>query len=190
MQADRAGHELPRPAGSPWQTANTCDQVKDLREGYELPFEWDYAVNPAGPAGFRCWGDTDQIIISPTSDSPDDAFNWMLYRSSKEAWEEAYDGGIILAFSDGPTRKSIFSSKAYMEPLGVIDTDMIQEGLRVHDPESLCAAYAGPVSHHLHHHAHRGRERAARGQERGTGRRGYVRPDRRDSGQRYRSHGS
>lgn len=108
--------------------ANTCDQLRDLREGYELPFEWDYVVLPDGGAGYRCWGDTDQIVITPTSENPDDAFAWMLYRSSKEAWEQAYDGGIILAYSDGPTRYSIFESKAYQEPLGMIDIQMIQQG--------------------------------------------------------------
>ncbi len=108
--------------------ANTCDQLRDLREGFELPFEWDYVLLPDGGAGFRCWGDTDQIIITPTSKSPDDAFKWMLYRSSREAWEQAYDGGIILAFSDGPPRKSIFESKAYQEPLAKVDKKMIAEG--------------------------------------------------------------
>jgi len=108
--------------------ANTCDQTKDLREGYELPFEWDYVVPPDGGAGYRCWGDTDQIIITPTSKSPDDAFKWMLFRGSLEAWEQAYEGGIILAYSDGPTRKSIFESKAYQEPIGKVDIKMIQAG--------------------------------------------------------------
>ena len=108
--------------------ATTCDQVRDLREGYELPFEWDFCVLPASTAGFRCWGDTDQIIITPTCQNPDDAFNWMLYRGSKDAWEEAYAGGIMLAFSDGPTRYSIFESEAYTEPLGKIDVNMIREG--------------------------------------------------------------
>ena len=108
--------------------ANTCDQTRDLREGYELPFEWDYVVLPDGGAGFRCWGDTDQIVITPTSTSPDDAFAWMLYRGSKEAWEQAYEGGIILAYSDGPTRRSIFETKAYQEPLGKVDIKMIETG--------------------------------------------------------------
>lgn len=110
------------------QGATTCDHVRDLREGYELPFEWGFVPLPASTAGFRVWGDTDQIIITPTSKNPDAAFDWMLYRSSKEAWEEAYEGGIILAYSDGPTRKSIFQSKAFTEPLGKIDLTMIQEG--------------------------------------------------------------
>jgi ABC-type glycerol-3-phosphate transport system substrate-binding protein len=108
--------------------ANTCDRLRDLREGYELPFEWNYVVLPDGGAGYRCWGDTDQIVITPTSENPDEAFAWMLYRSSREAWEQAYEGGIILAYSDGPTRYSIFESKAYQEPLGMIDIKMIEEG--------------------------------------------------------------
>lgn len=108
--------------------ATTCDSVRDLREGRELPFEWDFVVYPAGAAGFRTWGDTDQIVIASDSPNPDLAFEWMVYRSSKEAWEESYEKGIILAFSDGPTRWSIFESKAYTEPLAGIDINMIREG--------------------------------------------------------------
>lgn len=127
MQANEMGINFPT-GKMALGAATTCDTVRDLREGFELPFEWDFVVLPAGPAGFRCWGDTDQIIITASSMNPDPAFDWMLYRSSKEAWEEAYDGGIILAFSDGPTRYSIFESKAYTEPLAKVDLKMIQDG--------------------------------------------------------------
>lgn len=106
----------------------TCDSVRDLREGYELPFEWDFVLVPAGKAGFRCWGDTDQIVVSSSSENSQEAFDWTVYRSSLQAWEEGYDSGIKLAFSDGPTRYSIFESKAYTEPLGVLDIPMIREG--------------------------------------------------------------
>ena len=106
----------------------TCDSVRDLREGYELPFEWDFVLVPAGKAGFRCWGDTDQIVVSSASEYAQEAFDWAVYRSSLEAWEEGYDSGITLAFSDGPTRYSIFESKAYTEPLGALDIPMIREG--------------------------------------------------------------
>jgi multiple sugar transport system substrate-binding protein len=108
--------------------ATTCDSVRDLREGFELPFAWDFVVVPAGPAGFRTWGDTDQIIIASGSKNQQAAFDWMVYRSSKEAWEEAYEKGVKLAFSDGPTRWSIFESKAFTEPLGALDIAMIKEG--------------------------------------------------------------
>lgn len=110
------------------QGATTCDHVRDLRPGSELPFEWGFVPLPAGSAGFRVWGDTDQIIITSSSKNPDSAFDWMLYRNSKQAWEDTYAGGIILAFSDGPTRKSIFQSKAFTEPLGKIDLSMIEAG--------------------------------------------------------------
>ncbi|MEM7127571.1 MAG: extracellular solute-binding protein [Chloroflexota bacterium] len=108
----------------------TCDSVRDLREDRELPFEWDFVMLPAGSAGFRTWGDTDQIVVSSTSENAQAAFDWAVYRSSLEAWEEGYDAGIVLAFSDGPTRWSIFESKAYTEPLGVLDIEMIKEGYR------------------------------------------------------------
>ncbi|MBV7337709.1 hypothetical protein KFU94_57660 [Chloroflexi bacterium TSY] len=108
----------------------TCDSVRDLREDRELPFEWDFVVLPAGSAGFRTWGDTDQIVISSASENAQAAFDWAVYRSSLEAWEEGYENGIILAFSDGPTRWSIFESKAYTEPLGALDIEMIKEGYK------------------------------------------------------------
>ncbi len=127
MQANQLGINFPTGriavAG-----ATTCDSVRDLREERRLPFAWDFVVLPAGPAGFRTWGDTDQIVISTDSPNPDMAFNWAAYRSSKEAWEESYEQGITLAFSDGPTRMSIFESKAYTEPLGELDLDMIRAG--------------------------------------------------------------
>ena len=111
-------------------TGTTCDSVRSLRKGFELPFGWDFVVLPAGSAGFRCWGDTDQIVISSSSKNPNQAFDWMLYRSSKDAWEESYAAGIVLAYSDGPTRWSIFDSKAFTEPLAAIDVKMIAEGYK------------------------------------------------------------
>lgn len=110
--------------------ATTCGAVRDLREGRRLPFEWDFVLVPAGPSGFRCWGDTDQIVVSSTSANPEEAFAWTLYRSSLEIWEESYDAGIVMAFSDGPTRWSIFESKAFTEPIGELDIEMIKEGYR------------------------------------------------------------
>lgn len=110
--------------------ATTCDSVRDLRKGQELPFAWDFVVLPAGSAGFRTWGDTDQMVLTTTSAHPDIAFKWMAYRSSKEAWEESYEKGVVLAFSDGPTRWSIFESKAFTEPLAAIDINMIKEGYK------------------------------------------------------------
>jgi len=110
--------------------ATTCDQVRDLRSGYELPFAWEYVVLPAGAAGFRTWGDTDQIAIASSSPNPEAAFDWMVYRSSKDAWEETYDSGILLAFSDGPQRWSIFESRAFTEPLAGVDVNMIKEGYK------------------------------------------------------------
>ncbi len=108
----------------------TCDSVRNLQEGRRLPFAWDFVLLPAGPQGFRCWGDTDQIVISSTSPNADAAFDWTAYRSSREVWEEAYDAGTTLAFSDGPTRWSIFESRAFTEPLGELDIEMIKEGYR------------------------------------------------------------
>jgi len=111
-------------------STTTCDSPRDLRPGYELPFKWDYVILPAGPAGFRTWGDTDQIVLTVNSKNPDAAYKWMAYRSSKEAWEESYAKGVILAYSDGPTRWSIFESKAFTEPLAGMDIEMIKEGYR------------------------------------------------------------
>lgn len=108
----------------------TCGSVRALREDRRLPFEWDFVVLPAGPAGFRCWGDTDQIVVAESSPNPDEAFAWTAYRSSLEVWEESYDAGLTLAFSDGPTRWSIFDSPAFTEPLGELDIEMIKEGYR------------------------------------------------------------
>jgi len=110
--------------------ATTCDSVRDLRAGHELPFKWDFVVPPAGSAGVRVWGDTDQITISSSSKHVDEAFEWMVYRSSREAWEDTYGKGIMMAFSNGPTRWSIFESKAFTEPLGDIDMEMIKEGYK------------------------------------------------------------
>jgi ABC-type glycerol-3-phosphate transport system substrate-binding protein len=133
MQASKLGINFPT---SKLATAmgTTCDSVRDLRKGKELPFAWDFAVLPAGKAGFRTWGDTDQMALSATTKNQEAAFNWMVYRSSKEAWEEMYAKGIILAFSDGPTRFSIFESKAYTEPLAVLDVKMIREGYKATIP--------------------------------------------------------
>ena len=108
----------------------TCDSVQSLHPDKRLPFEWDFAVLPAGPAGFRCWGDTDQIVVSTASPNPDAAFDWAVFRSSLEAWEQAYDGGMKLAFTDGPTRWSIFDSPVFTEPIGELDIEMIKEGYR------------------------------------------------------------
>ncbi len=114
----------------------TCDSVQSLHPDKRLPFEWDFAILPAGPAGFRCWGDTDQIVVSTASPNPDAAFDWAVFRSSLEAWEQAYDGGMKLAFTDGPTRWSIFDSPVFTEPIGELDIEMIKEGYRntVPDP--------------------------------------------------------
>ncbi len=108
----------------------TCDSVQALHPDKRLPFEWDFVILPAGPAGFRCWGDTDQIVVSSASPHPDEAFDWAVFRSSLEAWEQAYDGGMKLAFTDGPTRWSIFDSRAFTEPIGELDIEMIKEGYR------------------------------------------------------------
>ena len=108
----------------------TCDSVQSLHPDKRLPFEWDFAILPAGPAGFRCWGDTDQIVVSTASPNPDAAFDWAVFRSSLEAWEQAYDGGMKLAFTDGPTRWSIFDSPVFTEPIGELDIEMIKEGYR------------------------------------------------------------
>ena len=108
----------------------TCDSVRNLQEERRLPFAWDFVLLPAGPSGFRCWGDTDQIVIASTSANADAAFDWTAYRSSRDVWEEAYDAGTTLAFSDGPTRWSIFESRAFTEPLGELDIEMIKEGYR------------------------------------------------------------
>ena len=113
----------------------TCDSVQSLHPDKRLPFEWDFAILPAGPAGFRCWGDTDQIVVSTASPNPDAAFDWTVYRSSLEAWEQAYDGGMKLAFTDGPTRWSIFDSKVFTEPIGELDIEMIKEGYRQTIPD-------------------------------------------------------
>jgi ABC-type glycerol-3-phosphate transport system substrate-binding protein len=129
MQAAKLGIDFP---GGKLATAmgTTCDSVRDLRKGSELTFGWDFVVLPAGKAGFRCWGDTDQMVTSTTSKFPDVDFKWMQYRSSKEAWEQLYSQGIQLAFSDGPTRLSIFESKAFTEPLAAVDVKMIGEGYK------------------------------------------------------------
>jgi len=108
----------------------TCDNVQSLHPDKRLPFEWDFVILPAGPAGFRCWGDTDQIVVSTASPHPDAAFDWAVFRSSLEAWEQAYDGGMKLAFTDGPTRWSIFDSPVFTEPIGELDIEMIKEGYR------------------------------------------------------------
>jgi ABC-type glycerol-3-phosphate transport system substrate-binding protein len=69
-------------------------------------------------------------VIAASSKNPDQAFDWMVYRSSKDAWEDTYAGDIILAYSDGPTRQSIFSSPAFIEPLSGVDVKMIEEGYK------------------------------------------------------------
>jgi ABC-type glycerol-3-phosphate transport system substrate-binding protein len=106
----------------------TCDSVRDLRQGSELPFAWDFIVIPAGKAGFRAWGDTDQMVTAASAKNPDMAYKWMVYRSSKDAWEEMYAQSIFLAFSDGPTRLSIFDSKSFTEPLKALNIDLIKAG--------------------------------------------------------------
>ena len=123
----------------------TCDSVRDLREDRRLPFEWDFVVLPAGPGGFRCWGDTDQIVVTTSSSNPDEAFAWTAYRSSLEVWEESYDAGITLAFSDGPTRWSVFDSAAYTEPLSELDIDMIKEGYRATIPDPFVPRSPEPL---------------------------------------------
>jgi multiple sugar transport system substrate-binding protein len=115
----------------------TCDSVRDLRKGKELPFQWDFAVLPAGKAGFRCWGDTDQMVTSKTAKNPEAAYKWIAYRSGKDAWEDLYAKGIFLAYSDGPQRFSIFQSKAYAEPLSGLDLKMIEEGYRATKPDPV-----------------------------------------------------
>ena len=116
--------------------ATTCDQVRDLRPGFELPFDWEFVVLPAGAAGFRAWGDTDQMVISSASPNKDACYEWMRFRCSKEAWERLYDEfGISLAFTDGPQRWSIFETAAYREPLAAIDVDMIIEGYKYVIPD-------------------------------------------------------
>lgn len=111
-------------------SCTTCDSPRDLRKGQELPFKWDYVMIPAGKAGFRSWGDTDQIVITTASKNADAAFKWMNYRSSKDAWEESYAKGTVLAYSDGPTRWSIFDTNAYTEPLAGMDINMIKDGYK------------------------------------------------------------
>lgn len=122
----------------------TCDSVRSLREERRLPFAWDFVLLPAGPSGFRCWGDTDQIVIAESSEHPDEAFEWAVFRSSLEMWEEAYEAGILLAFSDGPTRWSIFDSKAFTEPLGELDIPMIKEGYKQTIPNPFVPRSADP----------------------------------------------
>jgi multiple sugar transport system substrate-binding protein len=112
------------------EAATSCDSVRDLRKGYELPFSWKFVVPPAGPAGFRVWGDTDQMIISITSKNKKAAYEWMKFRSSKEAWVELYKEGMTLAFTDGPTRFSIFDIPAFKEPLKAVDVNMIKEAYK------------------------------------------------------------
>lgn len=113
----------------------TCDSVQALHPDKRLPFAWDFVVLPAGPGGFRCWGDTDQSVVSTSSANPDEAFDWIVFRASLDAWEQAYDGGMKLAFTDGPTRWSTFDSRAFTEPLGELDIPMIKEGYRHTNPD-------------------------------------------------------
>jgi multiple sugar transport system substrate-binding protein len=115
----------------------TCDSVRDLRKGKELLFAWDFVLLPASKSGFRCWGDTDQMVTSSTAKNPEAVYKWMTYRSSKDAWEDLYAKGIALAFSDGPQRFSIFQSKAYTEPLSGLDLKMIEEGYRATKPDPV-----------------------------------------------------
>ena len=113
----------------------TCDSVQSLHPDRRRPFEWDFVVLPTGPSGVRCWGDTDQTVVSTTSPNPDEAFAWTAFRSSLEAWEQSFDGGMKLAFTDGPTRWSIFDSPAFVEPIGELDIEMIKEGYRNTNPD-------------------------------------------------------
>jgi ABC-type glycerol-3-phosphate transport system substrate-binding protein len=129
MQAVKLGIDFPS-GKLATGLGTTCDSVRDLRKGSELPFGWEFVVLPAGKSGFRIWGDTDQMVIANSSKNPDVDFRWMQLRSSKEAWEQLYAQGIQLAFSDGPTRLSIFESKAFTEPLAAVDVKMISEGYK------------------------------------------------------------
>ncbi|MEM4602136.1 MAG: hypothetical protein QW808_04475, partial [Desulfurococcaceae archaeon] len=110
--------------------ATSCDSVRDLRKGYELPFSWKFVVPPAGPAGFRVWGDTDQMVIFTGCKDKSAAYEWMKFRSSREAWIELYKEGMTLAFTDGPTRFSIFDDPSFKEPLKAIDVNMIKEAYK------------------------------------------------------------
>jgi multiple sugar transport system substrate-binding protein len=115
--------------------ATSCNAVRDVQAGKELPFEWDFVPPPAGVAGFRCWGDTGGMSISTTSPNPDACFKWMKFRSSKEVWEETYAKNVVLAWVDSPTRYSLFESKAFLEPLAKLDTKAIRASFEYSAPQ-------------------------------------------------------
>jgi multiple sugar transport system substrate-binding protein len=124
--------------------SNTCNTVRDLMPGNELEFEWDFVPCPAGSAGFRVWGDTGGMSISTDSPYPDECFQWMMYRSSKDVWEETYAQGVIMAYTDSPTRYSIFETDAFLEPLEGIDTDMILEMYTYSVPQPFVPRFPQP----------------------------------------------
>jgi multiple sugar transport system substrate-binding protein len=101
----------------------TCD-LQDLDR--DLPFDyWDLIPLPAGPKGFRVWGDTDQMVISSSCKNPEAAYRWIKYRSSKEVWDELYARGVRMAITTNPPRLSIIQSSAFAEAIQPLDPSMM-----------------------------------------------------------------
>jgi len=84
-------------------------------------FDWNIIGLPAGPEGFRIWADTDQMTISTQCKHPQEACEWMTFRSSLELWEAVPD----LFLTGSPVRVSAALSPVFRQVMGHIDTQII-----------------------------------------------------------------
>ncbi len=110
------------------ECANTADRVLvDVRK--KIPFKWDFCLNPAGPAGFRIWGDGDTMMINPGCKHKREAFEFVKWQASTEVRKLMLKEGIWNPIC--PVTKSIFK-----------DPEWIEEYLRHVDPEIVTIAMA------------------------------------------------
>ena len=107
--------------------SNTCDTIP-LEIVKDYGFEWDFIIFPAGPAGFRVWGDTDQLILNAKSRHKGEVFEFIKWRSSSELWHlilTKFTPETGIQFPASPARQSVLELEAWKESIAPIDANMV-----------------------------------------------------------------
>lgn len=93
-----------------------------------IPFKWDYCLNPAGPFGFNLWGDGDAILINPGSKYKRESFEFSKWQASNEVQKVMLEKGMYNAV--WPVRKSTVADPEWRaEYIRELDGEIIEIAL-------------------------------------------------------------